>query len=181
MVGTQAGRARASKAGGLDGLVEPVAPTAVVPGALGNPGRARAALHVLDPGLRLHCIARSAAGMTTGTHSLGERGIAMTTYVSLVNWTQQGAQNFPDAINRAEEFTKLVENSGGSVRELLWTLGDYDSLTIVDFPRRRDGGCRIPPGRRQRPGPHPHHARLRHRRDVKHHPQGNLSACATSI
>lgn len=58
----------------------------------------------------------------------------MTTYVSLTNWTQQGAQNFADAINRAEEFTKLVENSGGSVRELLWTLGDYDSLAIVDFP-----------------------------------------------
>jgi len=58
----------------------------------------------------------------------------MTTYVSLVNWTQEGAQNFRETINRAEEFTKLVENSGGSVREVLWTLGDYDSLAIVDFP-----------------------------------------------
>lgn len=58
----------------------------------------------------------------------------MTTYVTLSNWTQQGAQNFPEATNRAEEFTKLVENSGGSVREILWTLGDYDSLAIVDFP-----------------------------------------------
>ena len=58
----------------------------------------------------------------------------MTTYVSLANWTQQGAQNYQEAINRAEEFTKLVENSGGSVREVLWTLGDYDSLAIVDFP-----------------------------------------------
>jgi len=58
----------------------------------------------------------------------------MTTYVSLANWTQQGAQNYKEAINRAEEFTKLVENSGGSVREVLWTLGEYDSLAIVDFP-----------------------------------------------
>jgi uncharacterized protein with GYD domain len=73
-------------------------------------------------------------GMTTGTYSQGERGVAMTTYVSLVNWTQQGAQNFQEAINRAEEFTKLVENSGGSVREVLWTLGDYDSVAIADFP-----------------------------------------------
>lgn len=73
-------------------------------------------------------------GMTTGTHPQGEGGVAMTTYVSLVNWTEQGVQNFPEAINRAEEFTKLVENSGGSVREVLWTLGDYDSLAIVDFP-----------------------------------------------
>jgi len=57
-----------------------------------------------------------------------------TTYVSLVNWTDRGAQNFQDTIHRAEEFTKLVENSGGSVRDVLWTLGDYDSLAIVDFP-----------------------------------------------
>jgi uncharacterized protein with GYD domain len=79
-------------------------------------------------------MACSAEGMTTGTHSLGERGIAVTTYVTLANWTQQGAQNYGEAINRAEEFTKLVENSGGSVRELVWTLGEYDSLAIVDFP-----------------------------------------------
>jgi len=58
----------------------------------------------------------------------------MTTYVSLVNWTDQGAQNFKDTLNRSEEFTKLVENSGGSVREILWTLGDYDTLAIVDYP-----------------------------------------------
>jgi len=63
----------------------------------------------------------------------------MTTYVTLSNWTQQGAQNFKEAINRAEEFTKLVENSGGSVREVLWTLGDYDSLAIVDFPDDETG------------------------------------------
>jgi uncharacterized protein with GYD domain len=72
--------------------------------------------------------------MTTGTHSQGEGGVAMTTYVSLVNWTDQGAQNFQDTLNRAEQFTKLVENSGGSVREILWTLGDYDTLAIVDYP-----------------------------------------------
>ena len=58
----------------------------------------------------------------------------MTTYVSLVNWTDQGAQNFKETLNRAEEFTKLVENSGGSVREMLWTLGDYDTMAIVDYP-----------------------------------------------
>lgn len=58
----------------------------------------------------------------------------MTTYVTLSNWTEQGARNFQDSVNRSEEFTKLVENSGGSVREILWTLGDYDSLAIVDFP-----------------------------------------------
>jgi len=32
----------------------------------------------------------------------------MATYVSLVNWTEQGIKNFPDTIRRAEEFSRWV-------------------------------------------------------------------------
>jgi uncharacterized protein with GYD domain len=58
----------------------------------------------------------------------------MTTYVSLINWTEQGITNFRDTTQRAEDFTKLVESSGGTVRELLWTVGEYDIVSIADFP-----------------------------------------------
>ncbi len=58
----------------------------------------------------------------------------MTTYVSLVNWTDAGLQNYQESVHRSEEFTKLVENAGGTVREILWTIGEFDSLAIVDFP-----------------------------------------------
>jgi uncharacterized protein with GYD domain len=58
----------------------------------------------------------------------------MTTYVSLINWTEQGIRNFRDTSQRAEEFTKLVESSGGTVRELLWTVGEYDIVCVADFP-----------------------------------------------
>jgi uncharacterized protein with GYD domain len=58
----------------------------------------------------------------------------MTTYVSLINWTEQGIRNFRDTTHRAEDFTKLVEGSGGTVRELLWTIGEYDIVAIADFP-----------------------------------------------
>lgn len=58
----------------------------------------------------------------------------MTTYVSLINWTDQGIKNFRDTTQRAEDFTKLVESSGGKVRELLWTVGEYDLVCIADFP-----------------------------------------------
>jgi uncharacterized protein with GYD domain len=37
-------------------------------------------------------------------------GASMPTYVSLVNWTEQGIKNYKDTISRAEDFTKLVEN-----------------------------------------------------------------------
>ena len=58
----------------------------------------------------------------------------MTTYVSLLNWTEQGIKNFRDTTQRAEDFSKLVQNSGGRVRELLWTVGEYDLVCIADFP-----------------------------------------------
>lgn len=63
----------------------------------------------------------------------------MMTYVSLINWTEQGIKNFRDTAQRAEEFTKLVESSGGTVRELLWTVGEYDIVCVADFPDEQTG------------------------------------------
>jgi uncharacterized protein with GYD domain len=58
----------------------------------------------------------------------------MPTYVSLINWTDQGIKNFKDTTHRAQDFTNVVEKAGGHVRELLWTVGEYDIVSIVDFP-----------------------------------------------
>jgi uncharacterized protein with GYD domain len=63
----------------------------------------------------------------------------MTTYVSLINWTEQGIRDFRDSPQRAEDFTKLVEGSGGTVRELLWTVGEYDIVCVADFPDDETG------------------------------------------
>jgi uncharacterized protein with GYD domain len=63
----------------------------------------------------------------------------MNTYVSLVNWTDQGIKDYRETTQRGEGFTKLVENSGGRVRELLWTVGDYDIVCIVEFPDEESG------------------------------------------
>jgi uncharacterized protein with GYD domain len=63
----------------------------------------------------------------------------MTTYVSLVNWTERGIENFRDTTHRAEDFSKLVESSGGTVREMLWTVGEYDMVCVVDFPDDESG------------------------------------------
>ena len=58
----------------------------------------------------------------------------MPTYVSLLNWTDQGIKNFRQSTERAKDFTKLVEAHGGKVRELVWTVGEYDLVTIADYP-----------------------------------------------
>jgi uncharacterized protein with GYD domain len=63
----------------------------------------------------------------------------MATYVSLINWTDQGIKNFRDTTQRAQEFAKLVESAGGSVRELLWTVGEYDIVSVVDLPDDQAG------------------------------------------
>jgi uncharacterized protein with GYD domain len=58
----------------------------------------------------------------------------LPTYVSLINWTDQGIKNFKDTTQRASDFTKLAESLGGKVRELLWTVGEYDLVSVSDFP-----------------------------------------------
>lgn len=63
----------------------------------------------------------------------------MTTYVSLINWTDQGIENFRETTHRAQDFSKLVESAGGTVRELLWTVGEYDIICIADFPGEEAG------------------------------------------
>jgi len=58
----------------------------------------------------------------------------MATYVSLIHWTDQGIRNFRDTAQRADDYARLVEKSGGRVRELLWTVGEYDIVSVSDFP-----------------------------------------------
>src|SRR5258708_34154305 len=68
----------------------------------------------------------------------------MTTYVSLINWTEQGIKNFRDSTQRAPEVSRLVESSGGRVRELLWTVGEYDIVCLADFPDEEAGAAALP-------------------------------------
>jgi uncharacterized protein with GYD domain len=63
----------------------------------------------------------------------------MATYVSLINWTEQGIRNFRDTTQRAEDFSRLVESAGVTVRELLWTVGGYDIVCVVEFPDEETG------------------------------------------
>jgi uncharacterized protein with GYD domain len=63
-----------------------------------------------------------------------ERSRFMPLYVALVNWTDQGIKTFRDSVRRAEDYRGLVEKHGGQVRQLVWTLGEYDIVAVTDFP-----------------------------------------------
>jgi uncharacterized protein with GYD domain len=58
----------------------------------------------------------------------------MATYVSLVNFTQQGVQNFKDTAERAEKFKTAAQKSGVTVKQIYWTLGIYDIVLVMEAP-----------------------------------------------
>ena len=99
----------------------------------------------------------------------------MTTYVSLINWTEQGIKNFRDTTRRAADFTKLVESSGGSVRELVWTVGEYDMVCIADFPDEEAGVAALLQVGSAGQRPVHDHARVQLGGDGWHHPPRRLT------
>jgi uncharacterized protein with GYD domain len=58
----------------------------------------------------------------------------MATYVLLVSFTDQGIRNIKETTKRAEAFRELAKKHGATVKDLYWTLGQYDVVTILDAP-----------------------------------------------
>jgi len=58
----------------------------------------------------------------------------MPTYVTLANFTHQGITNVKDTTKRAEAFKDIAKQLGCTVKEIYWTQGQYDVVTIVDAP-----------------------------------------------
>jgi uncharacterized protein with GYD domain len=58
----------------------------------------------------------------------------MPTYISLISFTEQGIKNFRDSVRRAEDARGLIEKNGGQLRQIFWTLGEYDLVSVADFP-----------------------------------------------
>jgi uncharacterized protein with GYD domain len=58
----------------------------------------------------------------------------MPTYVVLSNFTEQGLGKIKDTTKRAEDFKKAAKKAGLSVKEILWTHGQYDLITVIDAP-----------------------------------------------
>ncbi len=58
----------------------------------------------------------------------------MPSYVILVNWTDQGIRAFRDTLQRAQDFGGLAERFGSRIKDLYWTLGPYDLVSLVEAP-----------------------------------------------
>jgi uncharacterized protein with GYD domain len=58
----------------------------------------------------------------------------MAYYVTLVNFTDQGARTVRDTVKRADVFKAMAEKAGAKVQTMLWTLGEHDVVSIIEAP-----------------------------------------------
>jgi uncharacterized protein with GYD domain len=58
----------------------------------------------------------------------------MATYVLLMNFTDQGIRKVKDTPKRADAFKDMAKKCGATVKEVFWTLGEYDVVAIVEAP-----------------------------------------------
>ncbi len=58
----------------------------------------------------------------------------MATYISLIQFTDQGIRNVKDTVKRGEAAIAEAEKMGMKITEEFWTMGAYDVVVIFDAP-----------------------------------------------
>jgi uncharacterized protein with GYD domain len=58
----------------------------------------------------------------------------MVTYVALTKFTDQGIRNAKESPKRADAFKQMAKTFGVTVKEIVWTQGRYDIVTILEAP-----------------------------------------------
>ncbi|MDM8347286.1 GYD domain-containing protein [Pseudomonas sp. sp1636] len=56
----------------------------------------------------------------------------MATFISLVNFTDQGIRAVQDSPDRFQAFKALGEKAGVTVKAVYWTVGNYDLVLVVE-------------------------------------------------
>jgi len=58
----------------------------------------------------------------------------MATVIMLANFTDQGIRNVKQTTERAKAAASAAEKLGIKVKDIYWTLGQYDAVLIADAP-----------------------------------------------
>ncbi len=58
----------------------------------------------------------------------------MANYIVLGNFTDQGIRNIKETEKRAEAFKSMAKGAGVTVKDIFWTLGQYDLVITMDAP-----------------------------------------------
>jgi len=65
----------------------------------------------------------------------------MTTYVSLINWTDQGIKEYRHTVARANASKGLAAKFGGRLVSIWWTVGPYDLVAVSEFADEESAGA----------------------------------------
>lgn len=58
----------------------------------------------------------------------------MATYIVLASFTDQGVRNVKETTKRAQAFREMAAKYGVTVKDMYWTLGSYDVVSILESP-----------------------------------------------
>ncbi|MFJ4844502.1 MULTISPECIES: GYD domain-containing protein [unclassified Streptomyces] len=58
----------------------------------------------------------------------------MPTYITLLNWTDQGIRASADTAERADAFGAALQRAGARLVGIYWTVGPHDLVAIVEAP-----------------------------------------------
>jgi len=58
----------------------------------------------------------------------------MATYILLGSFTDQGIRTIKDTTKRADAFRATAKKAGVTVKDIYWTLGQYDVAAILEAP-----------------------------------------------
>jgi len=58
----------------------------------------------------------------------------MPTYISLVQFTEKGIQAAKQTTVRVADWAAKVQSMGVGIKQMYWTLGEYDQVCVFDAP-----------------------------------------------
>ncbi|MDZ5698089.1 GYD domain-containing protein [Chelativorans sp. M5D2P16] len=58
----------------------------------------------------------------------------MTTYIVLVNWTEQGMRTVRESPRRLDDAKALLKEMGGEFKAFYLTMGDCDMVAVCEAP-----------------------------------------------
>ena len=79
----------------------------------------------------------SPATVTSGAAAFVTRSMkeaSVTTYIMLINWTDQGIRNVRDSPKRLDGAKKTLGEMGGSFKAFYLTMGEFDMVAVVEAP-----------------------------------------------
>jgi len=58
----------------------------------------------------------------------------MPTYISFIQYTQQGLQKIKESPGRLDQAKKAYEAAGGKLKDIYLVMGEYDIVVVAELP-----------------------------------------------